>query len=128
MSRITGRVEVLVNGTPLLTKSGAVASGIGLSGEPNFENTPVIGENGINGVMETPVAAQVEVTITDREDISLDTLARIKENGTVIFRAARGGKNYTMNNATCSSNFGITSGEGDTTVVFFGPYWTESVD
>jgi hypothetical protein len=126
MSKITGRVEILVNGELLLNKAGAVASGIGLSGEPNFERAAVTGDTGLHGFTETPIPAQLEVTITDRDDIMLDTLARVNGDGTVIFRAAGGGKVYTMNQATCLNNMSLTGGEGETTVTFQGPYWTET--
>lgn len=126
MARITGRVEVLVNGDLMLNKSGAVASGIGLSGEPNFELNEVLGDTGLHGYVETPILAQLEVTVSDRDDISLDTLARIRENGTIIFRAAGGGKEYTMDGATCMRNISVTAGEGETPLVFKGPYWIES--
>jgi Na+-transporting NADH:ubiquinone oxidoreductase subunit NqrA len=126
MGRITGRVEVIVNGTPLLNKEGATAEGIGISGEPNFELEPVGGDTGLHGFKETYVPARLEVTVTDRDDVSLSDLARIKGNGTVIFRAAGGGKVYTLNGATCMRNFTVTAGEGETTVVFVGPYWTEA--
>ena len=125
-ARITGRVEVIVNGELLLNKAGAVASGIGLSGEPNFELEPIIGDSGIHGYKETPIVAQVEVTITDRDDVSLNDLAVIRENGTVIFRSAGSGKVYTMDSATCTRNFAITAGEGETPIKFVGPYFVES--
>ncbi len=128
MGRITGRIEVLVNGNTLLNKAGAEASGIGLSGEPNFELKEVIGDTGLHGFTETPVMASCKVTITDRDDISLDTLARIREDGTVIFRSAGGGKVYTMNQATCKRNFSLVGGEGETRVEFVGPSWVESVE
>jgi hypothetical protein len=128
MSRVTGRVEILVNGQLLLHKNGAVANGIGISGEAPFELTPVMGEGGIHGYVETPIEVSLDVTITDRDDVSLDTLARIRENGTIIFRAAGGGKSYTMQKATCTRNFKITSGEGETVVKFIGPFWTETVE
>ena len=127
MARITGRIEVVVNGTPLLNKEGASASGVGLSGEPGFELEPVLGDTGLHGYKESPQVAKVEVTVTDRDDISLDALARIKGNGTVIFRAAGGGKVYTLNGATCHRNFTVTGGEGETPIAFSGPYWVESV-
>ena len=126
MGKITGRVEVIVNGSPLLNKSGAVAGGVGLSGEPAFERKEVIGDGGLHGFVEEPSVATLEVTITDRDDVSLDLLARIFQNGTVIFRGAGGGKNYVMNDATCTGNFQVTAGEGETTVKFIGNYWTES--
>ena len=122
---ITGRIEVVVNGAILLNKEGAVASGVGLSGEPGFELEPVMGANGLAGYKETAIPAKLEVTVTDRDDISLDTLARIKNNGTVVFRAASGGKVYTMANATCLRNFSITGGEGETPLAFCGSYWKE---
>ena len=126
MSRITGRVEVLLNGEPLLNKAGATASGVGLSGEQSFELKEVIGDTGIHGFTETPIAAMCEVTITDRDDISLNDIASVRENGTIIFRAAGGGKVYTMEGATCTRNFTITAGEGETPIKFVGNYWTES--
>lgn len=126
MSRITGRVEILINGVLLLNKSGAVASGIGISGEPNFKLSPVIGDSGFHGFKEEPIMAQVEVTTTDRDDIEISTLASIRENGTIVFRAAGGGKVYTMEGATCTRDISITGGEGETKLVFVGPYWTES--
>lgn len=125
-ARITGRVEVLVNGELLLNKAGAVASGIGLSGGQNFELEPVMGDSGIHGYKETPIIAQVEVTITDRDDISLNDLAQVRENGTIIFRSAGSGKVYTMDSATCTRNLAITAGEGETPIKFVGPYWVES--
>lgn len=125
MARITGRAEILVNGQLLLNKSGAIASGVGLSGEPAMELNEVLGDTGLHGFTETPVVAQLEVTVTDRDDISLDTFARINGVGTVIFRAAGGGKVYTMNGATCTRNFSITAGEGETTLIFKGPFWSE---
>jgi hypothetical protein len=128
MQRITGRIEVVVNGNTLLNKAGAKASGIGLSGKQSYELTPVMGDSGIHGFIEKPVPAQCEVTITDRDDISLDTLAQIREDGTVIFRAAGGGKVYTMANATCTRNLTITGGEGEVPVKFVGNYWTESTE
>lgn len=126
--KITGRIEVVVNGQTLLNKAGAEASGLGLSGEPNFELKEVIGDTGLHGFTEEPIMARCAVTITDRDDILLDSLARIRENGTVIFRSASGGKVYTMNQATCKRNFTLTGGEGETKVEFVGPYWIEGVE
>ena len=123
--KITGRVEILVNGEMLLNKPGAKASGIGVSGEPAVERKEVMGDTGIQGFIEEPIVAMCEVTITDREDMSLDRLARINGDGTVIFRARGGGKAYVMEGATCKANFDLTAGEGETTVKFVGAYWTE---
>jgi len=127
MSHITGRVEVLVNGELLLNKAGAKAEGIGISGEPNFELEAVIGDTGLHGYVEKPVQAKCTVTVTDRDDIRLDTFARIFGHGTVIFRAARTGKVYTMHDVTCLRNFGLTAGDGAVELRFEGPYWVETV-
>jgi hypothetical protein len=78
--------------------------------------------------VESPTAAKCSVKITDRDDVSLDTFAKIRDDGTIIFRAAGGGKVYTMNNATCTRNFKVTAGEGEVEITFFGPYWTESTN
>lgn len=127
MAKITGRVEILVNGDLLLNKSGATATGLGLSGQPAFERKEVIGDTGLHGFTEEPIAASCEVTVTDRDDISLDDFANINGTGTIIFRAAGGvGKVYTMTGATCTNNFTLTAGDGETTVVFKGAFWSES--
>ena len=128
MARITGRVEILVNGELLLNKEGAIARGLGLSGQPNFELEAIQGDTGLHGYTEKPIMAELEVTITDRDDQLLDDLAQVRENGTVIFQAAGGGKSYVMNEATCLRNFEVTGGEGETTVRFQGPMWTEEVN
>lgn len=126
MARPTGRVEVLLNNEVLLNKAGAVASGIGLSGEQSFELKEIVGDGGIHGFTEEPVVAKCEVTVTDRDDISLNDIAKVRENGTIIFRTAGGGKVYTMEGATCKRNISVTAGEGETPLVFVGNYWTES--
>lgn len=129
MARITGRIEVLVNGQLMLSKTGSTKiEGVGLSGEGNFLLKEVMGDGGIHGFVEEPIVATCALTITDRDDISLDTLARIRENGTIIVRAAKGGKVYTMNNATAKRNFDVTSGEGDVSVTFIGNNWVESTE
>jgi hypothetical protein len=107
MARITGRVEILVNGEMLLNKAGAVASGIGVSGEPNFELEMIQGDSGPHGYIEKPIMAQCEVTITDRSDVSL---------------------NDVMEGATCLRNLSLTAGEGEVTLIYQGPYWTEHVE
>ena len=126
MAKITGRIEVLANGNPLLNKAGATASGLGLSGQPNFERTEVMGDSGIHGFTETPVIAMCEVTVTDRDDVSLNDLAAINGDGTIIFRSAGGGKVYTMEGATCKMNFTLTGGEGEVPISFVSGFWTES--
>ena len=126
MARITGRIQILVNGNMLLNKAGAKAMGLGLSGLPNFELKEVMGDGGIHGYTEEPIVARCEVTITDRDDISINDLAAIREDGTVIFRSADSGKAYTMNNATCTRNLELTGGEGETTLVYVGANWIES--
>jgi hypothetical protein len=124
--KITGRIEVLANGNPLLNKAGAVANGIGISGQPNFERAEVMGDSGIHGFTNTPIVASCDVTVTDRDDISLSEIAAINGDGTIIFRSAGGGKVYTMEGATCTMNFTLTGGEGETSIRFVGPFWTES--
>ena len=69
MARITGRVEIFINGAILLNKAGAKAKGIGLSGLPNFEMEAINGDTGLHGFIEKPVNAELEVTVSDRDDI-----------------------------------------------------------
>ena len=124
---ITGRVQVLVNGNVMLSKEGAVARGIGQAGQVPVAREAVMGDNGINGFKETPVPAECELTITDRDDISLGDLAAINGDGTLIFKAfTPGGKVYTMHNATCLSNLELTGGDGDVAITFQGPLWVET--
>ncbi len=124
--RITGRVEVLVNGQTLLNKAGASASGIGKNGKPAVELEAVMGDNGIHGYIEKPVPATCEVPITDRDDIMLSDFADIRENGTVVLRASGGGKVYTLKEATCLGNFTVKGGEGEVVLRFTGSSWSES--
>ena len=127
MARITGRVEILVNGDLMLNKEGAIARGISEAGAIPVEREEIMGDTGLHGFKETPVVAECEVTLTDRDDVSLSSLAAIKGDGTVIFRAAGGGKVYTMPNAFCVSNFELTAGDGEVTVIFKGPVWVEGI-
>lgn len=129
MARITGRVNVKVNGQVMLTKTGTVTlNGLGISGQPSFERTAVMGDQGIHGYVENPVAATCEMTITDRDDIRISDLAAIFENGTIVVETANGGKVYTMDSATCQNNISLTTGEGDTSVTFTGPAWVETTE
>ena len=125
MATVTGRVEIELNGVVMLNKAGAVASGIGESGKPPVKREPIMGETGAHGGKEAILPAKLAVTVTDRDDIKLGDFAAINESGTLVFRAARGGKVYTMNNATCAGDLTLTAGEGETKLEFFGPYWTE---
>lgn len=127
MARITGRVEVVVNGEVLLNKTGATAEGIGISGQLPVERKEVLGDTGLHGVVEEPVVAKCTVKLTDRDDILLGKLASINGDGTLIFRSAGGGKVYTMNGVYCMGNFKITAGEGEVdNVAFIGNNWIES--
>lgn len=126
MARITGRVEVVVDSKVLLNKAGAIARGIGVSGKPNVERRAIVGDTGLHGFVEDPVLAECEVKVSDRSDIMLSDFALINGNGTVIFRAVPDGKEYIMREATCTGNFELTAGDGETTLRFVGPYWTES--
>lgn len=127
--KVTGAVEIFVDGSLLLNKEGANATGIGLSGEPNFEMEPVMGDTGYHGYKEKPIMAQLEVKVTDRNDVMIDTLARIgtaEQESTIIFRARGGtGKSWTLKNPVCTRNISLVAGEGETTVKFIGDYWTE---
>lgn len=130
MAKITGRIEFLINGEMMYTKTGTTTiSGVGLSGDPgNFELNEVMGDNGIHGFIENPVVAMAETTISDTDEVMLSDLAAIRENGTIIVRTANGGKVYTLTGATCKRNMTVTSGEGETTLTFVGKYWTETVE
>lgn len=124
MAKVTGRIEILVNGDKLLNKEGAVANGIGESGEPTFEREPVMGDTGLQGFTETPQEANIEVNLTDRDDVSLSELAALTD-ATCIFRTAGGGKQYTLKNAFCVKNLSVTGGQGETPIKFIGGTWSE---
>lgn len=126
--KITGRVEIFVNGMLLLNKAGARITGLGLSGQPARERRPIMGDTGIHGFTEDPIAAMCEVTVTDRKDILLDDLMNINGDGTIVFQAAGGnGKKYVMDNVTCLLNAELTAGEGEVTLRYAGMRWTELV-
>lgn len=136
MAKITGAVMIIADGITLLNKEGAVASGVGISGAANYEVEPVMGDGQFHGYKETPIMAQLEVTITDRDDQMLDDIAKIgtaDANATVIFQTRKGtmsgtGKSYTLQNAVCTRNFSVTAGEGETPLKFLGDYWTENLN
>jgi hypothetical protein len=128
MPNITGAVEIYANGELLLNKSGAIARGIMQTGEAPMNRNEVVGDTGIHGFVEEIVAAECEFTLTDRDDKTIDSLARIT-NGTVIFRRARGaGKAYTLNDAWFAQPAEVTAGEGETSILFKGTSWTEQVN
>jgi len=126
--KITGRVEIIVNAKTILNKEGATINGLGLSGKPAFEREMVVGPTGFHGRVEKPITPMLEVTVTDRDDIMLDDFAQIDGNGTIIFRAAGGGKAYVGEGCTCLNNFSLTDGQGEVKLRFAVPYWTEKVD
>lgn len=124
---ITGRVEVLANGKLLLNKAGAKIGGVGVSGQLPVKRKAIMGDTGTHGYVDELAVAYCEVKLTDRSDILLSDLARINGDGTIIFRAAGGGKVYTMQKATCVNDMDVTSGEGEVNVRFEGPMWIETV-
>jgi hypothetical protein len=126
--KVLGRVEIYLNGELLINKAGATASGIGLNtpGGIPVERKEVLGDTGLHGFVEEPVIAACEVTVTDTAGFALETYAQVFENGTLLFQAAGGnGKKYTMREATCSNNFTVTAGEGETALRFMGAKWEE---
>lgn len=127
-NRITGRVEVLLNGQLLLNKSGAKIMGIGVNGQMPVRRKAVTGDTGIHGYVEEVVVPACEVKITDRSDVLLSDMARVNGDGTVIFRTAGGGKVYTMQQATCVNDLSVTAGEGEVDLRFEGPQWIESTE
>lgn len=123
---ITGRVEVLLNGKLLLNKAGAKIGGIGVNGQLPINRKAVMGDTGVHGYVEEVVMAYCDVKLTDRSDVLLSEIAAVNGDGTVIFRAANGGKVYTMQQATCVNNLSVTGGEGEVELRFEGPSWIES--
>lgn len=126
MAKVTGRIIVTVNGVQLLNKAGFQAQGIGESGKPPVKREPIIGDTGVHGDKETIVAARCTGSITDRDDIMLSEFAKIQGNGTVVFKAASGGKVYTLDGATCAGDLSVTGGEGEVKIEFYGNAWIES--
>ena len=98
MAKITGRVIVTVGGNVLLNKEGAKITGVGISGADPYELEPVMGDTGIHGYKEMPIAPTLECTITDRSDISLSELAKIgSENlDAIVTFQVPGGKASTI--------------------------------
>lgn len=126
MPRITGRVQIIVNGELLLNKEGAVASGIGPNGVMPVEREEVLGDNELHGFKEVPQVAMCEVTITDRDDKLLSDLLSLTDC-TVIFRSTGGGKRYVIYNAFSTGIGNLTAGDGETPIVFKGSRWDESI-
>lgn len=118
MAKITGLVEIRVNGKTMLVKTGAKATGIG-----GYKKKPVMG-NTYHGTVEEPAAATCEFTLTDRDDISLTELANL-EDATVLFEPRGSKKMYVLAESDCEGGFDVTAGEGEVPVVFFGARWEE---
>jgi len=127
-NKITGRVEVLLNGRLLLNKPGATISGISVSGQLPIRRKAVTGDTGVHGYVEEVIIPACEVKITDRSDVMLSETLAVNGDGTIIFRSAGGGKVYTMQQATCVNDASLTAGEGEVDLRFEGPQWIESVD
>jgi len=120
--KVTGRVDIYLNGIRLLNKAGATASGIGL----NREREAVMYDGGVAGYKENITQARCEVTVIDREDVMISDFANIFQDGTIVFQASDGsGKQYTMKEATYLGNSTLTAGEGEIPLVFEGPQWQE---
>ena len=118
-NRITGRVEVLINGVKLLNKSGAVAMNIGPGdGTPAVKRTMVVGDSGVHGYSEEITPARLEVTVSDRDDKFIADLYALDGDGVVIFRTINGGKVYAMYNVACMEPGNVTAGEGEIPLVF----------
>lgn len=118
--KITGRVEIRVNGELYLTKQNAKATGIG-----GNKKIPVMGEV-YHGTVEEPTPNTCEFTITDHDQKLLIPIAQL-EDATVTFERAGGGKVYTLVGAACEGGFELTAGEGEVPIVFFGEVWEEEV-
>jgi len=118
-NKITGRVEVLVDGVTLLNKSGAVLMNMGAGdGTAAVRRTMVMGDSGSHGYSEEVAPGRLEVTVTDRDDIFLSDLQALDGNGVVIFRTRNGGKAYAMYDVASMEPANITAGEGETPLVF----------
>lgn len=121
MAALTGRVEIVVNGQRIFNKEGAAIMNIGPGdGSPALERTSVKGDTGTHGIKDVVMPARLEVTITDRSDVSLGLLWAINGNGTVYVHVLTGGggKTYIMKNAACMNPGSVTTGEGDTPLAF----------
>lgn len=127
-NRVTGRVEVLLNGKLLLNKAGAKIGGIGVNGQLPLKKKVVTGDTGIHGYVDEVVVPYCEVKITDRSDVLLSEIAQVNGDGTIIFRSAGGGKIYTMQEATCVNDLSVVAGEGEVDLRFEGPGWIESTE
>ncbi len=128
-NRITGRVKITAGTDILLNKAGAKITGIGASGLAAVERKEVLGDVGWHGYVEEPVVASLEVTISDRDDVSLSVLSSLAGDDTNVVTVEPYGttiKSYTLNNATSVGNFELTAGEGETTIKYIGSSWSET--
>lgn len=136
MSKITGRVSINVNGKNLLNKSGAVASGISRTdGKPAFKREAVMGDSGVHGFTETPIVAQVAVTITDVDKYADGSKAKLGDfwaigegNDSVKFMAEGGsGKTLILLNPFYVGDSSLTAGQGEVSLTFQGTGWQEDI-
>lgn len=115
MSQRKGGITFLkVDGTQLSVK-GEATYGLGKN-----ERTAIVGQDGVHGYSEVPTAPFIEVTITDSDELSLDTLAAITDS-TLVLELANG-KAVALRGAWNTNKDGLSAStkEGEIALRFEG--------
>lgn len=112
MARIAGIIALKVNGTQYLAKGNFTYN----IGKPKREG--VVGSDGTHGYKETPQIAFIEGEITDRSDISLETL--LATTGATVTLELGNGKVIVLRDAWYAADGTFNTEEGNGQVRFEG--------
>ena len=108
---IAGRCTVTISGTNYSIQGDVVIM------PSKIRRTPVIGVNGPDGIKERGVAPGFRMTVFNTPETEWKRFENIV-NETIIITS--GTKTYTITNATCRGQFGISTDQGTIGLSFFG--------
>jgi hypothetical protein len=112
VNAVGGIATLRVNGTQLSAKGDFTY----MLGEPRRET--VLGSDRPHGFREVPQTAYIEGTITDKGDIDLRALFRLKD-ATITLDLANG-KTFVLSEAWYAGDGTVSTGEGEVPVRFEG--------
>lgn len=80
-------------------------------------NEPVIGLDTVHGYKTTPAAPELNMTISDAQDVDVKALQSIK--GGTLLLGLKNGKNVVFGDAVCKGDGEVNPEEGEVVLNFF---------
>jgi hypothetical protein len=120
MTAIAGVAYIKVDGNQLSLRGDLTISPF------LVEREGIAGADGVHGYKETFRVPHIEMTVTDRGDLSLEEIQNIT-NATITAELING-KNYLLRNAWCATALELDAIEGQLTVRFEGMSGEEVLD